>query len=270
VNGFERIAVCAAISIVAHGASGMILELLPPLEAARVHRTIEVKIVEPPKVVVVAEPPKQEPVPEPVPEPVKPPDPVKPVPVVKPLPAAKPAQTPKPTASPDPTPQQPVAVLKATDNDDGPVFSVDMSSMSNGGGVGMQVGHGGRGGGGGGGGGGSAAPVQTGVKKGTGDAPIGAAEATKMPLPQGRCFGKYTPEATAAGTEGVVTLDLTVDEKGHARDIVATTTLANGLTASAIAALRDCTFSPGEKDGAPTAVRIRGFKVRFALQESQP
>ena len=53
-------------------------------------------------------------------------------------------------------------------------------------------------------------------------------------------------------------------------ELTATTTLPNGLTASAIAALRDCTFSPGEKNGAPTAVRIRGFKVRFAIQESQP
>jgi hypothetical protein len=44
--------------------------------------------------------------------------------------------------------------------------------------------------------------------------------------------------------------------------------LPNGLTEAAVAALRGCHFSPGEKDGKPVAVRVRGFKIRFVLAEA--
>jgi outer membrane biosynthesis protein TonB len=265
VNSFERIAVCAAISLVAHLGIEQVLELLPPLAGTAAPAVVQVTVVEPPPPVpvVVPEPPPEPPKPEPPPEPPKP----TPQPIAKPQPVARPSPTPpKPTTDPEP----PALVKHADDDSDEPVFGVDMSSTSSaGGGPGMTVGHGH--GGGGGGGPGSAAPIaKPAPVPGTGDAPIGANEATKMPLPQGRCYGKYTPEATAAGTEGTVVLDLTVDEHGHARDIVATEKLPNGLTDSAIAALRACTFTPGEKDGHASAVRIRGFKIRFVLQESAP
>jgi hypothetical protein len=39
--------------------------------------------------------------------------------------------------------------------------------------------------------------------------------------------------------------------------------LDHGLTAAAIAALKACRFSPGQKNGVPVPVRIREFKVRF-------
>ena len=32
-------------------------------------------------------------------------------------------------------------------------------------------------------------------------------------------------------------------------------------------ALAACTFTPGEKNGAPVPVRVRGFKIRFLLQD---
>jgi TonB family protein len=90
-----------------------------------------------------------------------------------------------------------------------------------------------------------------------------------MPLPRGRCAGKYTEEARAAATEGVVVLDLIVDEHGRARDITAVEGLPHGLTEAAIAALQACTFTPGERNGQPVPVRIRGFKVRFFMTEGQ-
>jgi TonB family protein len=90
-----------------------------------------------------------------------------------------------------------------------------------------------------------------------------------MPLPLGRCTGKSTDEARAAGLEGVVVLDLIVDEHGHARDITVVEGLPHGLTQAAIAALHACTFTPGEKDGQPVPVRVRGFKIRFFLQEGE-
>jgi protein TonB len=97
--------------------------------------------------------------------------------------------------------------------------------------------------------------------------PVAAYEVTKMPLPQGRCAGKYTDEAKQAGIEGVVVLDLVVSEDGRTRDIQVVSGLSHGLTEAAIAALRACQFDPGERNGAHVPVRIRGFKIRFVLAE---
>jgi TonB family protein len=88
-----------------------------------------------------------------------------------------------------------------------------------------------------------------------------------MPLPRGRCAGKYTDAAREAGTEGVVVLDLVVDAEGRARDITVVERLPNGLTEAAITALQACRFDPGERAGVPVAVRVRGFKIRFVLDE---
>jgi TonB family protein len=99
--------------------------------------------------------------------------------------------------------------------------------------------------------------------------PAAAVEVTKMPLPQGRCSGKYTDEARTAAVEGVVVLDVVVGEDGRTRDIKVIEGLPHGLTEAAIAALQACRFSPGEKAGQPVPVRIRGFKIRFVLDEGQ-
>ena len=89
-----------------------------------------------------------------------------------------------------------------------------------------------------------------------------------MPLPQGRCAGKYTEEAKQAALEGTVVLDLVVGENGRARDIQIVSGLPHGLTQAAVAALKECRFSPGEKDGVPVPVRVRGFKIRFLMQDA--
>ena len=90
-----------------------------------------------------------------------------------------------------------------------------------------------------------------------------------MPLPQGRCVGKYTEEAKRAAIEGTVVLDLIVSETGRARDIHVVSGLGHGLTEAAVAALKECRFSPGEKDGKPVPVRVRGFKIRFLMQDEE-
>jgi TonB family protein len=100
-------------------------------------------------------------------------------------------------------------------------------------------------------------------------APVAAYEVTRMPMPQGRCSGKYTDEARAAAIEGTVVLDLVVDETGRVRDITVAQGLGGGLTEAALAALKGCRFTPGEKDGKPVPVRVRGFKIRFMLDENQ-
>ena len=60
-----------------------------------------------------------------------------------------------------------------------------------------------------------------------------------------------------------------VDEQGRARDIKVVEGLDHGLTQAAITALQGCHFSPGEKDGKPVPVRVRGFKIRFVLADGQ-
>jgi TonB family protein len=98
--------------------------------------------------------------------------------------------------------------------------------------------------------------------------PVPAYEVTTMPLPQGRCQGKYTEDAKAAAVEGTVVLDLIIDETGRVRDVRVVSGLGHGLTEAAVAAAKDCRFSPGEKQGTAVPVRVRGFKIRFVMQEN--
>jgi TonB family protein len=100
-------------------------------------------------------------------------------------------------------------------------------------------------------------------------APVAAYEVTTMPMPQGRCAGKYTDEAKQAAVEGTVVLDIIVDESGRVRSVQVVSGLEHGLTQAAIAAVKECRFSPGEKDGTPVPVRIRGFKIRFVMQNDE-
>jgi TonB family protein len=88
-----------------------------------------------------------------------------------------------------------------------------------------------------------------------------------MPLPRGDCAGKYTEEAKAAALEGTVVLDLVISENGRVREVSVVSGLGYGLTAAAVAAIKECRFSPGEKDGTPVPVRVRGFKFRFVLPD---
>jgi periplasmic protein TonB len=97
-------------------------------------------------------------------------------------------------------------------------------------------------------------------------APALAYEVTKMPLPKGQCRGEYSDEARSAGIEGTVVLDVVVGEDGAPRDIKVVQGLGHGLTEAAVAALRRCRFTPGERDGKPVPVRLRTFKIRFVLQ----
>ena len=84
-----------------------------------------------------------------------------------------------------------------------------------------------------------------------------------MPLPIGRCSGEYTEAARRAGVEGTVVLDLVIAEDGSVRELAVVQRVGHGLTEAAVAAVRRCRFSPGERDGKPVPVRVRGFKIRF-------
>jgi protein TonB len=244
----HRLLICAGGAIVFHLALAKGLDQLPHYQLPRPPQTVAIRVIEPP--------PKQPP-----PEPEKPPEPPKPeepkiVPHEAPRPHPTHAITTASVAKDAPPTDKPVVT---TDTTDEPVFGVTMESTSTQGtGPAVPVGN-------------TMQPAAQGSDKPVKPLapPIAAFEATKMPLPQGRCFGKYTEEAKAAGTEGTVVLDIIVGEDGRVRDISVTQGLPNGLTQAAIAALKQCRFTPGEKDGKPVPVKIRGFKIQFVLSEAQ-
>jgi protein TonB len=247
-----KLLICVAASIVGHYAFAKSLEQLPARDLTPPPRTVQIRVESPP--------PAPEPEPLPPPEPIKPPEPPpEPKQVLeKPRPikvsSAVRAELPKDTP--------PVDHAVITDNTTvTPTFGVTMESTSQSGGPAMPVGNTTR-----------AQPSETATAPGDVKplaAPVAAVEVTKMPTPQGRCSGKYTEEARAQAIEGVVVLDLIVDETGHAREIKVVEGLGGGLTNAAVAALAGCRFTPGEKDGKPVPVRVRGFKIRFLLQDGQ-
>ncbi len=254
MNSLERILVCAVGSLVAHAAIARALEELPP-RVDLTPRKITVRVIENPPVPPPPEPPKpEEPPPEPPEPPKQPPKQAIERPQLTKVRAPETAAVAKDTPA-DRTPT-------STDTTDQPVYGVSMDSTSTvGSGPAMKVGNttkafAGEGSA-------VAAPKQL-------AAPVAAYEATKLPVPQGRCSGKYTADALAASIEGTVVIDLVVGADGKASEIKLVSGLGHGLDEAAIQALRECQFTPGEQGGKPVAVHIRGFKIRFVMPESSP
>jgi protein TonB len=232
-----RLIVCAVLSVVGHLALAYGMSRLPPQVATRARpATIAIRVVAPPPPL---EPPPEAQTPT--------------APAPRPTPETPPTQAPPPREAPppEPTPSEGTSTT--------PVFGVTMESTSQAGsGPAMPVGN-------------SARPQ---AKREAAPAtapvpalapPVPAYEVTTMPLPKGSCAGRYTDEAKAAGIEGTVVLDLVVGENGRVREVSVVSGLGHGLTAAAITAVKECRFSPGEKDGTPVPVRVRGFKIRFVL-----
>lgn len=245
MNVDPKLVICAVASVIAHVAIARALDELPP-RVDLTQRKIEVRVIEAPPPVP---PPPPEPAPEPEPTPTAPPKPLE-------------HQTVRPNAVPTAVAKETPADHPAVTGDttgDSQVFGISMESTSSVGGPAIPVGNTARPTVGV----GSAAPVPRGVAGAVADY-----EATKLPLPQGRCSGKYTDEARAAGIEGTVVLDLIVGADGRVSDIHIVTGLGHGLDQAAIAALRDCRFTPGEQAGKPVGVRVRGFKIRFVIEEA--
>jgi protein TonB len=241
----RRLVVCALLSVASHFALARALDRLPRHEEGPSKRVISIRVVSPPPSL------------EPPPEPARPADTPKPKLVPHEI-VRKRSAPPTPSDLPPadvPPPDRPVPAGNGPAN---PVFGVTMESTSQAGsGPSMRVGNTG----------GTPAAAdddrdQTKMVR----PPVPAYQVTTMPLPQGRCVGKYTEEAKQAAIEGTVILDLIVSETGRVRDIQVVSGLGHGLTEAAITALKQCRFSPGEKDGTPVPVRVRGFKIRFLLQ----
>jgi len=250
VTGDQKLLVCAALSVAGHFALAHGLGRLPRQADQPPARAVSISVVPPP------------PPPAPPPEPEAAPPP-KSVPAPR-LARAERPRAPRPQAAPprEVAPREaPPSVHPAPDATATPVFGVTMESTSQAGhGPAMPVGNplGMRSG--------RAVAAAEAPAKALGSAPVSAFEVTTMPLPQGRCAGAYTEEAKQAAVEGTVVLDLVVGEDGRTRDIHVASGLPHKLTEAAVAALKACRFSPGEKNGARVAVRVRGFKIQFVLQ----
>ncbi|MGE5186014.1 MAG: energy transducer TonB [Acidobacteriota bacterium] len=243
----RRLVICAVLSVVAHYALARGLEQLPKHEDVQPPQKIEVRVIEPPKPPPPPEPPKEAEPPKPEPQKI-----VHDIPKTQPVHHAPLVAT---TAKNAPPSEHAVQTDATDEVFQGGSFS---SASTTGSGPQVQVGNS------------PQAPPGPATTVKAAPAAIAAAEATKLPLPQGRCFGKYTDEAKTAGVEGTVVLDLIVGEDGRAREIQIKQGLPHGLTEAAIAALKECRFSPGERDGKPVAVRVRGFKIRFVLDTNSP
>jgi len=249
MNYSTRLLVCAAVALVGHlllirGA----IHLPPQAEAAR---PVVVQVV-------LRAPP---------PEPEKPAEPEA-TPEPQTQPAHQPPQRRRAMADaprrenlprPSPPTERPAT---GTDTTTTPVFGISMESTSSAGtGVAMPVGN-------------TLQTKPTHAKVAAAEvkslaAPVQAYEVTKMPLPVGQCTGKYTEEAKQAGLEGTVILDIVVGEDGVVRDIAVVQGLGQGLNEAAVRALKACRFTPGERDGKRVPVRVRRFKVHFALGEAE-
>ena len=81
---------------------------------------------------------------------------------------------------------------------------------------------------------------------------------------------KYTPEARVAGIEGVVRLDVIVNEDGRVAyvDIERSLDDEYGLDDEAVAAARQWRFSPGTRSGEPVLVRL-SIELVFDLSQQQ-
>ena len=244
MNDWEKLGIAALASLLFHFALARGLDQLPPHRDFVAPKKVTISVKPPP------EPPKE-------PEPPKPQEPPKPPPkVVHEMPrVAHPVEAPVPHDTPPPLQAQ-----SAPETTDQPVYGYSMESTSTvGKGPAVPIGNtpeptAGKG---------SGAPVKPLAP------PVQAFEATKLPLPQGRCYGKYNEEALAAGIEGQVVLDIVVGEDGRVREVHLVQGLGHGLDEAAIAAIKACQFSPGEKNGEHVAVKIKGFKITFVLPEKE-
>jgi TonB family protein len=81
-----------------------------------------------------------------------------------------------------------------------------------------------------------------------------------------KCTARYTEEARRAKVEGSVGLTAEVHPDGLAHSIAVKRSLGSGLDETAIGALKQWRFKPGEKDGEPVTTKI-AVEVNFRLND---
>jgi protein TonB len=90
---------------------------------------------------------------------------------------------------------------------------------------------------------------------------------TTLPVVVTQVKADYTQAAMKARIEGTVVLQSIVRADGSVSDIRVMQSLdtEHGLDEQAVAAMKQWTFKPGQRDGKPVAVRIR-CEMKFALR----
>jgi TonB family protein len=78
---------------------------------------------------------------------------------------------------------------------------------------------------------------------------------------------EYTPEAKQAAVNGIVRLQLTLDEQGHVISTKTISSLPNGLTENAVAAAKSSIFTPALVNGKPA--RAVGF-ITYNFKVNRP
>jgi TonB family protein len=78
----------------------------------------------------------------------------------------------------------------------------------------------------------------------------------------------YPPDALAAGIEGSVLLQLTIDAEGHVTDVQVVEGLGHGLDEAATTAARSFVFEPGRRDGVAVPSVLR-YRYRFSAQRAR-
>jgi TonB family protein len=86
-------------------------------------------------------------------------------------------------------------------------------------------------------------------------APPSPAPGEKAPIPIKQVRPKYTKALMDTGTQGTVTVEITVTTEGKVSDAVVKKSLAPAHDAEALRVARLWEFTPGTKDGVPVAVR---------------
>lgn len=167
--------------------------------------------------------------------------------------AAKPAEAPPPEAPP-PTATAPIADL--------PDFGLSLSGGIDGTGVALPGGGNGRG------------PRAAGPAAKTAPRKLAAVdsalagdpcqEPAAKPKPRSVPQPLGTEAARAAGVEGKVRVELTVDESGRVSDVKLLQGLGYGLDEAALAAARRAEFEPGLRCGKPTRATFN-ISMRFTL-----
>ncbi|HEY8133563.1 MAG TPA: energy transducer TonB [Thermoanaerobaculia bacterium] len=90
----------------------------------------------------------------------------------------------------------------------------------------------------------------------------------KAPVVVNRVEPQYTPEARKDRISGIVILEVIIDKAGTVQDAVVLKGLPDGLSESAVAAVKQWTFRPGTLNGQPVDV-VFTLTVNFKVDTAQ-
>lgn len=85
---------------------------------------------------------------------------------------------------------------------------------------------------------------------------VSAADGVEPPVPVRTVAPEYPEELRRAGTSGVVTISILIDEKGNVQEPKVIKTTHEGFSQPAVDAITKWKFKPAKKDGAIVSMRV--------------